>query len=82
MSQDLRNKLYAGASAVLTLLLVGGVVTVADQDQILDFTEQAIGLASSVIGLSASVMAWWKSRPKTTTTVDVPREKVRIVDVE
>lgn len=76
MTQELRNKLYAVVAGVLGILLVLGVVDAASQDVALGLANQALDLADEVIGLVASAVAFWKSRPGLVTVLDVPKSDV------
>lgn len=68
-AQTLRNALYALAAAVVTLLSVLGYVSAEDGTA-------ALEVVSQVLAVAGLVLAWVKSRPKTTTTLPVGVDNV------
>lgn len=80
MSQETRNKIYAAITALLTILLIAGVITEADRETILDLSGQALTLVGNALGIVGAVIAWWKSRTSQVTTVEVPKAEIISVD--
>lgn len=79
MKQELRNKIYAVIGAVAVILSTIGYITAADAEQALAFADRGLELASQVILLGATIMAYIKSRPSKVTTIELPVADVRTV---
>lgn len=80
MSQEVRNKIYAIVSALLVILTTAGVITAEDSNSINTFADQALNIVSSAVALVGTILAWFKSRPSKTVTLDIPKNDVLSVN--
>jgi protein-S-isoprenylcysteine O-methyltransferase Ste14 len=79
MNQEARNKLYLAIVAVIGLAVTFGLI---DQATATVWVAMASDILTGVFAVSAAIgvfIAWWKSRPKTTTVIDVPKAEVELV---
>jgi hypothetical protein len=80
MTQELRNKVYAVASLVLALLITLGVVDQAHADEALTLTNGILDLVGQGFALAGLIVAFVKSLPSKTTTIDLPKAVVDSVN--
>jgi len=76
MSQEVRNKVYAIAAALVLILGTLGVVDKATGDEALTLTNGALDVLSEVLALVGLITAFIKSLPSRTTTIDQPKAQV------
>lgn len=74
--QETRNKYYAAVVAIFGLAVTFGLIDQATSTELLALISQLLDAAFVVAAVVGSVMAWWKSRTKTTTVIDVPKDTV------
>lgn len=76
MDQEARNKLYLAIIAIIGLAVTFGLI---DQATATLWVAMVSDILTGVFAVGTAlgvVIAWWKSRPKTTTVIDVPKDKV------
>jgi len=76
VSQETRNKIYAAIAGLVPVLVTFGLITSDDAARILSLADGGLILAAAVLGFVGAVIAFIKSRTKTTTTIDVPKATV------
>jgi hypothetical protein len=76
MSQKVRNLIYGIASAVFLVAVTIGFFDQAAADQAQTFLETSLDIIDRIIGLVVSLVAWWNSLRRRTTTLQVPRDAV------
>lgn len=81
MPQDIRAKLYATLAALGVVLVVVGIVNQAQADEYLNVAERILDLIDAALLFGVSSLAWWKSRPKNVTVIDVPAKDINTVNV-
>lgn len=76
MSQKVRNLIYGIASAVFLVLVTVGFFDQAAADQAQSFLDTALDLIDRIIALAVTLIAWWNSLRRRTTTLQVPQDQV------
>lgn len=80
MGQETRNKIYGVVAGVVGVAVVLGLVDNATSDEALSLTNQVLETGSQVLALAGVVLAFFKSLPGKTTTLDVPKAEVDTVN--
>jgi hypothetical protein len=76
VSQELRNKIYAVATAAFGILLVLGVWDQVAADEATRLLDAVLAIVPEIIGLFTSLTAFVKSLPSRVATVGVPKNEV------
>lgn len=79
MSQEIRNKVYGIAGAIFLVLLLLGLVSQPDVDTSLSLLDQVLTLVGQGIALGMAILAFVKSLPSRTVTLDLPKADVEAV---
>ena len=78
--QVLRNKIYGVAGGVATILFVLGVADATTIEEGQDLLNEILDLAGRGVFLGSSVLAFFKSLPGRTTTVNLPTKRVSVIE--
>jgi hypothetical protein len=81
VSQELRNKIYAVATALFGILLVLGIWDQASADEATRLLDAVLAIVPEAVGLFTSIVAFVKSLPSRVATVNVPKAEVEGVVV-
>lgn len=77
--QVIRNKGYALAGTVVTALFILGVI--GDVQEGTKFVDLLFSAADNIVALVGLVIAWTKSRPSKTVTLNLPANDVEFVSM-
>lgn len=81
MNQGLRNKIYAVATGIFGILVILGIIDEATSAEAGTLLESAMGVLDQALAMGVSLIAFIKSLPSRTTTLDIPRDDVVSVGV-
>lgn len=81
MNQGLRNKIYAAATGIFGILVILGIIDEATSAEAGTLLESAMSVLDQALAMGISLIAFIKSLPSRTTTLDIPRDNVESVNL-